>query len=139
VATAALIPLAGLRPAAAVLLAPEADTDPYVLTDVVDSLTPPALMLGWDDPWLQAGIANGIATMGPCLYTARLQVTCVAGRLEPGAGVDVLEGLVSFVLARMREDPNPWPLDRVSAPLQRDLSAVTYLVADVIYAVPTAL
>ena len=48
-------------------------------------------MLGWDDPWLQAGIANGIATMGPCLYTARLQVTCVAGRLEPGAGVDVLE------------------------------------------------
>jgi hypothetical protein len=137
VATAALIPLAGLRPAAAVLLAPEADTDPYVLTDVVDSLTPPALMLGWDDPWLEAGA--GRATMGPCLYTARMQITCVAGRLEPGAGIDVLEQLVSLVLDRMRSDGYRWPLDRVSAPLQRDLSGVTYLVADVIYAVPTAL
>jgi hypothetical protein len=137
VSTAALIGLTGLRPAAADVLAPVADGDPYVFTDVVDSLTPPALMLGWDDPWIEAGV--GLATMGPCLYTARLQVTCVAGRLEPGPGIDELDRLVSLVLDRMRQDAYRWPLDRVSAPLQRDLSGVTYLVADVVYAVPTAI
>jgi hypothetical protein len=137
VSTAALIGLTGLRPAAAAVLAPVDDTDPYVFTDVVDSLTPPALMLGWDDPWLEAGV--GVATMGPCLYTARLQITAVAGRLEPGPGIDELDRLVSLVLDRMRSDAYRWPLERVSAPLQRDLSGVTYLVADVVYAVPTAI
>lgn len=136
-ATASLIELEALRPAAAEVLAAVADTDPVVFTDVVDSLTPPALMLGWDDPWLTPGV--GVATMGPCLWTARLQVTCVAGRLEPGSGIDVLEQLVSLVIARMRSDAYRWPLDRVSAPLQRDLAGVSYLVADVVYAVPTAI
>jgi len=136
VSTATLIALDGLRPAAAAVLAPAEDTDPYVL-DYVDSLTPPALLVGWDDPWLEPGL--GLTTMGPCLYTARLQIKCVAGRLEPGAGADVLDGLVAFVLGRLRDDAYRWPLDRVSAPFQQDLAGVTYLAADVVYAVPTAI
>ena len=135
--TATLLGLDLLRPAAADVLAPIEDTDPYVFTDVVDSLTPPALVLGWDDPWLEPGV--GLTTMGPCLWTARLQVTCVAGRLEPGAGVDELERLVAYVIRRLRDDVIRWPLDRVSAPFQRDLAGVTYLAADVVYAVPTAI
>jgi hypothetical protein len=135
-ATAALIGLEELRPAAAAVLAPVEDTDPYVFTDRVDSLEPPALVIEWDDPWLEAGV--GLTTMGPCLYTARLQITCVAGRLDPGSGIDVLDQLVAYVLRRMRSDPYRWPLDRVSAPLQRDLAGVTYLAADVVYAVPVS-
>jgi hypothetical protein len=130
-----LIALADIRPAAATALAPLVDTDPYVLEDVVDSVTPPALMLAWDDPWLQAGA--GVPTMGPCLYTARLQVVCVAARLDPGSGVDELERLVAYVLDRMRADTYTWPLDTVTAPEQRDQSGVASLVANVIYAVPT--
>lgn len=132
-----LIALADLRPAAAEILAPAADGDPYVLVDVVDSFTPPALMLGWDDPWLQPGL--GLATMGPCLWTARLEIVCIAGRLEPGPGVDVLEALVAFVIGRLQADVYRWPLERVSAPLQRDVAGVSYLAANVVYAVPTAI
>jgi hypothetical protein len=75
--------------------------------------------------------------MGPCLWTARLQVSCIAGRLEPGPGIAVLEDLVAYVVGRLKADPYTWPLDGVSAPLQRDLAGVTYLAANVVYAVPT--
>lgn len=127
--------LAALRPAVAAVLAPSSDTDPYVHEDVVDAVTPPALMLAWDDPWLEAG--PGLPTMGPCLYTARLRVVCIAARLDPGTGVDELERLVAFVLDRMRADPRTWTLDTVTAPEQRDQSGISSLVANVIYAVPT--
>jgi hypothetical protein len=135
-ATATLIALDQIRPAAAALLTAVEDTDPYILEDVVDSVTPPALMLAWDDPWLQAGA--GLPTMGPCLYTARLQIVCVAARLDPGSGVDELERLVAYVLDRMRTDPAyTWALDTVTAPEQRDQSGISSLVANVIYTVPT--
>jgi hypothetical protein len=75
--------------------------------------------------------------MGPCLYTARLRVVLVAGRLEPGPGYDMLDELVIYVLSRMRSDSTQWTLDQVTAPLQRDLAGVTYLAANVNYTVPT--
>lgn len=136
-APATLLHIEDVRPVVAEILAPVADADPYVHTDVVDSLTPPALVLGWDDPWLEPGV--GLATMGPCLWTARLEVACIAGRLEPGPGIDVLETLVSYVIRHLQADVYRWPLERVSAPLQRDLGGVTYLACNVVYAVPTAI
>ena len=135
-ATATLIALEAIRPAAAAVLAAVDDTDPNVLEDLVDSVTPPALMLGFDDPWLVAG--SGVPTMGPCLYTARLRIVCVAARLDPGSGGDELERLVTYVLTRMRDDQSySWALDSVSAPRQTDQSGVSSLVADVFYTVPT--
>lgn len=131
----ATITLGELRNAAAAALEPVAEEDPPVLVDLVDSLTPPALMIGWDDPWLEAGA--GRPTLGPCLWTARLRVVCVAGRLEPGPGYDELDRLVAYVLERMRGDAYQWTLDQVSAPAQYDLSGVTYLSSFVIYTVPT--
>lgn len=128
--------LADLRPLAAVVLAPIADTDPPVHEDIIDSVVPSALMLYWDDPWIEAGV-NGRPTLGPCEYTARLRVRCVAGRTDPGSGVDELERLVAYVLGRMRADTYTWPLDSVSAPEQTDQGGIPSLVADVIYAVPT--
>lgn len=134
-----LIELEDLRDVAAMALAPATDEDPVVLVDIVDSLTPPALMLRWADPWLEPGSGTGVATMGPCLWTARLQVVCVAGRLEPGPGIRVLEGLVALVVDRLEADAYTWPLDNIGAPTQYDLSAVSYLAAFVNYAVPTTL
>jgi hypothetical protein len=131
----ALLALGDVRDTAAAALAPVADTDPDVFADVVEAVVPPALLIEWDDPWLEAGA--GLPTMGPCLYTARLRVVLVAGRLEPGPGYDMLDELVIYVLSRMRSDSTQWTLDQVTAPLQRDLAGVTYLAANVNYTVPT--
>lgn len=137
-ATAAqtLIPHGELRAQAALVLAPLTDQDPYVFADVVDSLEPPALVVDQGDPWLVVG-QPGRPTLGPCLYTAQLIVVCIAGRLEPGPGVDTLEQLETYALDRFRDDDYSWPLEQVSGRHQYDLSGVTYLAATITYAVPT--
>jgi hypothetical protein len=114
----------------AAALAPAEDSDPEVLMSLVDTLEPPALMLGWGEPWLLPETA--------CLRTGRLVVTCVAGRLVPGEGVAVLEELVGSTLARLAADParNPWPLDSVSGPRVFTIGNVNYLAARVTLRVP---
>lgn len=134
-AVATVTPIVEVRDQAAAALAPVEDTDPPVLADVVDSLTPPALMLIWGDPWLEPGV--GVTTMGPCVWRARLQVLAVAGRLEPGPGIRTLEQLVSYVVERMKADSYTWPLDSVSAPRVFDIGSLPYLGARVTYLVPT--
>jgi hypothetical protein len=132
-----LMTLEALRDAAADALAPVDDTDPTVLVDVVDSLTPPALMLIWGDPWLQPGLGQR-PTMGPCVWEARLQVLAVAGRLEPGPGIRTLEQLVTYVVDRMKADTYTWRLDSVSGPRVIDIGNLAWLGARVTYLVPTA-
>ena len=134
-AVAGMISIADVRDVAAEALAPVEDTDPPVIADVVDSLTPPAIMLIWGDPWLEPGV--GAVTMGPCVWRARLQVMAVAARLEPGPGIRVLEQLVAYVVARMKTDTYTWPLDSVSAPRVFDIGSLPYLGARVTYLVPT--
>jgi hypothetical protein len=129
--------LADIRDAAGVVLAPETDTDPPVLVDVVDSLTPPALMLIWDDPWIEPGVV-GAPTMGPCLLNARLVVMCIAARLEPGAGVRTLEQLVAYAIERMKADTYTWRLNAVGAPRIYPIGNVDYLGARITYLVPTS-
>jgi len=128
--------LVDVRQAAAVVLAPVADSDPDVIVNVVDSLTPPAYMLVWNDPWLEVGV--GAPTMGPCVWTAHLQVLCVAGRLEPGPGVETLEQMVSVALAAFRADTSyPWPPGDVSGPRVFNIAGLDYLATRINYAVPT--
>ena len=133
--TTALIGVTDLRDLAAEALAPVDDTDPTVLVDVVDSLTPPALMLIWGDPWLSPGTGQRPA-MGPCLWTARLQVLAVAGRLEPGPGIRTLEQLVGYIVDRLKADAYTWPLEAVTGPRVFDLGGLPYLGARVTYLVP---
>lgn len=130
------IAMDALRATVADVLWPATDDDPYVFADVVDSLEPPALVVDQGDPWLTPG-QQQITTFGPCLYTARLHIICIAGRLEPGAGVDVLEQLEKYVLERMRADTYQWPLEQISGRGQYDLAGVTYLAATITYLVPT--
>jgi hypothetical protein len=130
-----LLSLTGLRDAMAAVLAPASDEDPYVFADFVDSLTPPALVIEHGSPFLEPGI--GQRTMGQCDYTARLVVVCIAGRLEPGAGMDTLEQLESYVIDRVRGDLQPWVLEEVSQRGQYDLAGITYLAATVTYQITT--
>jgi len=112
----------------AAALAPIEDTDPSVLLSLVDALEPPALMLGWGEPWLTPDTV--------CFQTGRMVVTAVAGRLEPGAGIETLEQLIVYTLARLRADAGAWPLDAVSGPRLFVVGKTNYLAARITLRVP---
>jgi hypothetical protein len=103
----------------AAVLAPVLDTDPYVNTSLVDSIEPPALLLGWGEPWIEP--------MGLCNTTGRIVVTCVGSRIQPGAGVATLEGLVDYTLGRIRGDQPNWTLENVSGPRVFLIAKTNYL------------
>ena len=105
----------------AAALAPVTDTDPVVLANLVDTIEPPALMLGWGDPWLEPDTA--------CFTWGRLIVTAVAARFLPGDGVAKLEELVSYTLGRLAVDTSSWPLYNVSAPRVFTMAKTNYLAA----------
>lgn len=117
------LPLSEVRGVCAAALAPQTDADPPVLMDLVDSITPPVLMLEWNDPWLSMESIAG--SLG--IWTATLNVIAFAGRVEPGAGVAVLEQLVVLVLTRLQADQNSWPLSSAQAPRRFDMGNVSYL------------
>ena len=131
-----LLGMGELRTAAAQALAPATDTDPYVFEDLVDNCEPPALVLDQGDPWLTPG-QQQVQTFGPCLYTARLRVYCLAGRTEPGPGIDAIEVLQAYVLERLRADPYTWSLETVGGRGQIDMSGITYFGSVITYLVPT--
>lgn len=132
---AALVPLGELRDAAAALT-PVTDTDPAVFADVVEATVPPALVIEWDDPWLEPGV--GLPTMGPCLYQARLRVVMIVARLEPSAGADEIDRLAVHVLGRMRADTSvQWALEDVSRPQQVNQAGIDSIMATATYTVPT--
>ncbi|HKY66051.1 MAG TPA: hypothetical protein VJM49_06760, partial [Acidimicrobiales bacterium] len=101
-------------------LAPVADDDPDVLTSLVDSIEPPALMLGWGEPWLEP--------LTSCNRTGRLVVTCVSSRLALGDGIAQLEQLVDYTLARLTSE---YQLDAVSGPRAFTIAKTNYLAARV--------
>jgi len=116
-----------------VALAPAQDTDPEVLIDYPDTVTPPALVVVWDDPWLEQP-----ATMGPCFTIANLVVLCVGSRIEAGAGIGQVETLVAYTIDRLRGDPHSWPLATTQAPREWIISNIHYLGARLGYRVPVA-
>lgn len=114
-----MLDLLDARVKLAAALAPIADGDPDVLVDLVDSLEPPALMLGWGDPWLDPDTQ--------CFDDGLLLVTAVAARLVPGEGVAMLEQLVAYTRRRLLADPIGWPRARWSAPRVFTIGNVNYL------------
>ena len=126
--TAGLIGLTGLRARAAAALAPTLDTDPAVMEAPVDAVEPPALIIGWDDPWVEF--------QTPCFWYANLTVLAVAGRIEPGAGVETLEGLIGYVIGRFRDDPYSWPIASTTAPRLFEINNIPLLGARLVYRAP---
>lgn len=131
-ASVGVLALAEVRPALAVVLAPEADGDAPVHIDYPDALDPPCLLVLWGDPWLDQPRA-----LGSCVLDSHVDVLCVAGRVEPGAGVEVLEDLVAGVVARVR-DAGGYALTTVGTPREYIVAGVNYLGARVAYRVPAA-
>lgn len=129
-----LLPLTEVRPRVAAALAPATDYDPEVHVDVVDSLTPPALVLVWDDPWLT------VQTMGGRMaqYEAQLTVLAVASRIEPGPGISVLEKLAVYTISRLMADDYPWPQASSQAPRLFEIGGLPYLGARITYRVPVS-
>jgi hypothetical protein len=111
--------LADAREKLAAALAPVADADPDVLVSLVETIEPPALMIGWGDPWLTPNTS--------CVSQGRLVVTAVAGRLSPGEGVATLEELIAYVLDRLKADGGAWPLDSISGPRVFVMARTNYL------------
>ena len=101
------------------ILAPIADGDPNVLTSLVDAIEPPALMLGWNEPWLEPE--------GPCFLMGNIVVTVVAARLDVGEAVGRLEELIDYTLGRIRADGEDWPLTSVSGPRVFLIAKTNYL------------
>ena len=134
-----MLPLSGVRAAAAAALASQQDGDPFVHVSFVDALDPPALLLMWDTPWIEPRSFSSGQTMGRGYWEARLIVLCVAGRLEPGPGVDKLEDLVAYVIGRMQADPGQWPLPTSTPPRPWRIGNVDYLGATLNYSVPVSI
>ena len=117
--------LAGLRERAAWLLRPVEDTDPAVIF-TADAVTPPSLMVGWDEPWLEPD--------GNCRFTARLLIIAVAGRLVPETDIATLESMVAYVATRLRADRDyQWGLPTVGAPRILLIAKLNYLGSRVVY------
>lgn len=118
--------LTEVRARAAAALAPSSDEDADVLFDYPDAVTPPALVLTWDEPWLSS------ETFG-CLYEARFAVLAVVARIEPAIGP--LEELVGFVVARMIADDYAWPMATAQAPRWLEFGGVKLLGSRIVYRV----
>lgn len=131
--------LGEVRGAAATALAPAEPSDPPVFASFVDALSPPALLLMWDTPWIEPRSFQSGQTMGRGWWDANLIVLLVAGRLEPGPGVDTLEQLAGYVIGRLQADPHQWPLPTSTPPRSWVVGNVSYLGATLNYRVPVTL
>lgn len=95
----------------------------------LDAVGGPCLIVGWGDPWLDPG--------NVCAYLAHPSVICVAGRVEPGAGVELLEELVVFALDAIRG--LPMAVERVESPALTSFANVEYLTARIVCSTPLVL
>jgi hypothetical protein len=110
--------LADYRTAVANALEP-LDEDWSVHPSAVDAVTPPAFVLVWSTPWLTRSTF--------CAYGARLDVVCVAGRIDVEAGVETLETMVERATAAL--DAAGRPPDLVAPPGPFDIGGTQYLAA----------
>lgn len=129
--------LTEVRDRCAAALAPVGPTDPDVIVEVVDSLSPPALMLLWADPWLNRKTVGQSIASG--LWDAWLEILCIAARVEPGEGMAQLEELVAYTIRRLQDDAYSWPPETFYAPRRFDIGGVTYLGARLIFRVPVTI
>jgi len=131
----ALLRLGEVRQRMADALAPATPADPPVLVDLVDSVDPPAYMPLWVDPWLEP---ETIA-MSEGYWWARLDLLCLAARVDPGPAVAMLEALVSNAISRMAADAYPWPAATLQAPRVFTIAGVPLLGARVSYRLPVSI
>lgn len=129
--------LTEVRGSAALALAPGDEDDYNLYLDLPDAVHPPCVFLDWVDPWLEPQV-TGMGGGG--YWLGRLDVVCVASRVQPGAGVSKLEELVSLAIARLQADElHQWPAANLQAPRVFTISGVPYLGARIAYRLPVSI
>ena len=119
-----MMTLGEVRPALVAAL----DTGQWpALGDMPDAVQPPCLVVAWSNPWLEV--------QTPCNYRASATVICVANRLTPGTGLELLEQQVAFVIDAVQSQLRV-PVPAVPGPQALDVAGVTYLTARVPVIVP---
>jgi hypothetical protein len=98
-----------------------ASDDVTVVDSLPDSITPPAVLVAWSDPWLVPGTF--------CAFTAQLELMVVAQRIEPGGQYEVIETLVSDLLTALKS--NGASVRDVTSPFPLQLGGVDYLSASI--------
>lgn len=119
---AGIATLSAIRLELAGVLEPQMSGDPEVLPYFADAVAPPALMIQWADPWLEADPTTGQSGR----YIARLEVYAITPRLEPEAAAVDLEQMVSLVIRRLDADAYPWQIVQVDAPGAGNVGGVEY-------------
>jgi hypothetical protein len=128
-----VIPLVDVRARVAEALEPLTEDDPVVIPEPTDAVEAPCVLLRWSEPWLEP------FGQSPT-FNARLEVVCIAGRFEVGAGVAELESLVTFVVGRLEINrAEASVVATVSAPARLEVGGVVYLSASVFVRIPVAL
>jgi len=122
--------LVDVRPKLAALLAPVTDDDPDVHAAIVDAVTPPALIVGWQAPMLD--------TFGPCTAFANLSIAIVAERLDTAAGVETIEAQYDRVVSLLRADGG-WSFAGDSGVGTIEIAKVLYLACRIDVRVPVGL
>lgn len=94
-----------------------AATEAPVLDAPVDAIEPPCFVLVWSDPWLVP------ATV--CVWTARLDVLAIVGRIDPAPGYEQIEEMVATTIAAV--ESIRLPVLSVGPPSPFPVAGLTYL------------
>lgn len=95
--------------------------DVTVVDNLPDSITPPAVLVAWGDPWL--------TPTSFCAFTASVEILVVAQRIEPGGQYGVIEQMVSDLASHLRASGKS--VRDVAAPYPLQLGGVDYLAASI--------
>jgi len=110
-----------VRAKLAAVLAPVNDSEPVVYRDLVDAIDVPCFMILWDTPEFESVQA--------CTGFARPLVIMVAGRIEPGDALGVLEKQFAQLMTRTRADSEAWGIvdGNPGSPRVLEVAGVSYL------------
>lgn len=110
-----------MRTEVATVAAAAVADDVTVIDSLPDSITPPAVLVAWGDPWLTPGSF--------CEWIATLEVLVVAARIEPGGQYERIEGLVTDLVSAFKD--SQIPIRDITSPYPLQLGGVDYLSASI--------
>lgn len=117
------VKLSTVRTDCATIIGTALPNDVGVIDFLPDSIAPPVVLIAWSDPWLKPSTI--------CAYEARMEVLCVAQRIEPGGRLETLEDIVSAILPAMRG--SGFTLQEVTSMYPLNIGGNDYLAASLTY------
>lgn len=100
----------------------------------VDALEPPAFMLRWGDGGPDS---TWLVRSTHCVHGARLDVVCVAARIDPEPGIETIELMVERAVVAL--DAVRVPVVDVRGPGPFEIGGLTYQAARLVVASPVTI